>query len=137
MRSARALAGALVVISLFVSATAASAAVIRKFGGKTSQHQAITFQTAYGFVTHLQFHINDKCPSGHLWKIHDFNFPKIKIRQAKFDQKFTSTTSRATAEINGTVGTKKARGTVTERRFIKSENHFCTGSATFKATRRK
>jgi hypothetical protein len=134
-RSARILAGGLVVVLLLISATAAYAAVVRKYKGKTAQHQVITLKVAHGFLTHLQFRINDKCPSGHIWRIHDFNFPKIKVRKGKFDQKFSSTTTKATAEVQGTVGTKKVTGKLSERRFISKEHHFCTGSATFTANR--
>jgi hypothetical protein len=136
-RSARALAGGLIVTSLLVFATAALAATVRKFSGRTSQQQAITFQTAHGFLTHLQFHINDTCPSGHIWRVHDYNFPKIQIANSKFDQKFKSRKSKATAVVKGTFGANKASGTVTERRFIKSEHHYCSGSMKFTATRHK
>jgi hypothetical protein len=137
-RHKRALVGGLIVVLLLVSGSAAYAAgVIRKYSGKTSQHQPITFQTSHSFLTHLQFRINDKCPSGHIWRIHDFNFPKIHISKSHFDQKFVSTTSKASAEVKGKVGTKKVTGTVTERRFIKKEHHFCSGTAKFTASRVK
>ena len=45
MRSARALAGGLTAIAVLAFATAAYAATIHKYSGKTSQNQTISFQT--------------------------------------------------------------------------------------------
>jgi hypothetical protein len=133
----RALAGGLIVISLLVFATAAFAATVRKFAGNTSQQQTITFRTAHGFLTHLQFQINDTCPSGHIWRVHDSHFPKIQITNSKFDGKFKSRDGTATAVVKGTVGATKASGTVTERRFIRAEHQHCSGSMKFTATHHK
>ncbi len=80
MRSGRALAGGLTVILVLAFATAAYAASIHKYSGKTSQNQPISFQTAHGYLTHLQFHIIDKCPSGHRWNVRDYNFPKFRVK---------------------------------------------------------
>jgi hypothetical protein len=130
-RSARALAGGLIVISVLAFATAAYAATVRTYSGKTSQHQSISFQTARGYLTHVQFYINDKCPSGHLWRIHDFNFPKIRVSDGHFSQKFKAKTGSAFAQIKGTVATRQAWGTISERRLIPQEHHICSGSAKF------
>jgi hypothetical protein len=131
MRSARVLAGAVVVISVLAFATAGYAASIHKYSGKTSQNQPISFQTAHGYLTHLKFYITDKCPSGDRWRIHDFSFPKFRVRQGKFEQKFDAKHARAHATIKGTVTGHSATGTISERRFIAKEKHFCTGSAKF------
>jgi hypothetical protein len=136
-RSARALAGGLAVVLLLVSATAAYAAVTGTFSGHTGQKQSISFRVAHGRVTHLQFHINDRCPSGHVYLVHDFNFPTITINKFhKFDAKFTSTTTKAEVEITGTVSKKKVTGKVTEVRFITREHHNCTGTAKYAASKK-
>jgi hypothetical protein len=130
-RSARALAGGLAVTLVLAFAAAAYAASVHKYSGKTSQKQPISFQTAHGYLTHLQFKINDKCPNGHLWSIHDFNFPKFRVRHGGFKQTFKAKAGRAKATIKGTVTDHQATGTITERRFIAKEHHFCSGSAKF------
>jgi hypothetical protein len=133
-RSARALAGGLAAVFLLVSATAAYAAVTGTFSGQTGQKKSISLSVAHGYVTHLQFHINDTCPSGHVYSIHDFNFPKIKIDKFhKFDGKFTSTTSKAQVEITGTVSKQQVKGNVTETRFLNQEHHNCVGSSKYVA----
>jgi hypothetical protein len=133
-RSARALAGGLAVILLLVAASAAYAAVTGTFSGKTSQSQSISFHVANGRVTNLQFHIKDKCPSGHVYAIHDFNFPAIKINSKhKFDGRFKSTTTDAQVEITGTVFRKQVKGKVAEIRTITKEHARCTGVTKYTA----
>ena len=80
-RSARALAGGLIVALLLISASAAYAAVSGSFSGQTNQKQSISMQVGHGRVTNLQFHVKDTCPSGHVWLIHDFNFPGDQDQQ--------------------------------------------------------
>jgi hypothetical protein len=134
-RSARAMAGGLIVVIALVVAAGAYAATIKRFSGKTSQHQSISLWTAHGYVTHLQFTIVDKCPSGHLWQVHDTGFEKIHVNKFhKFSQLFSAKTGKATARISGTVGTKRVTGKVTEHRFIGKEHHFCNGGAKFTVT---
>jgi hypothetical protein len=131
-RSARALAGGLIAVLVLVFAAGAYAAVIKRFSGNTSQHQSISFRTAHGYVTHLQFTILDKCPSGHIWRVHDSGFEKIHIDKFhKFSQLFSSKKGNATARISGKVARKKVTGKVTEHRFIGKEHHFCNGTAKF------
>lgn len=131
-RSARALAGGLVTVLLLVAASAAYAAVSGTFSGKTNQRQSISFHVAHGRVTHLQFHVKDTCPSGHVYAIHDFNFPAIKINKFhKFDGKFTSTTSKAEVEITGTVGARQVKGQLLEVRVISKENQTCRGKTKY------
>jgi hypothetical protein len=135
MRSGRALAGGLTVILVFAFATGAYAASIHKYSGKTSQNQPISLQTAHGYLTHLQFQINDKCPNGHLWKIHDFNFPKFRVKHGKFDQTFKAKTGVAKAQIKGTVTDHTATGTISETRHIAKEHANCSGKTTFSINR--
>ena len=132
-RSARALAGGLAVVVLLVAASAAYAAVTGHFSGKTNQKQSISFNVAHGRVTHLQFHINDTCPSGHVYAIHDFNFPPIKINSKhKFDEPFAAKSGPKTeVEISGTVGSKQVTGRLIEIRHINKENADCVGRAKY------
>jgi hypothetical protein len=134
-RSERALAGGLTVVLVLVFAVGAYAAVTKRFSGKTSQHQSISFRTAHGYVTHLQFTILDKCPSGHIWQIHDYGFEKIHVNKFhRFRQRFRSTTGKATAIISGRVGRKRVTGALSEHRFIGREHHVCSGAAKFTVT---
>ena len=110
-RSARALAGGLSIVFLLVAASSAYAFVTGRFGGNTGQKQSISFRVGQGKLTHLQFHIKDTCPSGHVYGIHDFNFPSININAShKFDGRFKSTTTNAQVEITGTVRSKQVKG---------------------------
>ena len=131
-RSARALAGGLATILLLVAASAAYAAVSGKFSGQTKQKLAISFHVGNGRVTGLDFHIRDKCPSGHFYGVHDFGFPAIKINKShKFDQRFSNKGLNARAEIKGTIFKHKVTGSIAEGRVIPKEHHFCSGSTTF------
>ncbi|MGZ4180292.1 MAG: hypothetical protein ACXVUL_06370 [Solirubrobacteraceae bacterium] len=134
-RSARALAGGLAVTLLLVVASAAYAAVTGTFSGKTGQKQSISFHVANGRVTNLQFHIKDKCPSGNVYAIHDFNFPPITINSKhKFDQRFVSKTGpEAQVEITGTVFRKQVKGKVAEIRTISKEHARCAGVTKYTA----
>ena len=127
-RSARALAGGLSIVFLLVAASSAYALVTGRFGGNTGQKQSISFRVGHGKLTHLQFHIKDTCPGGHVYGIHDFNFPPIKINSKhKFDGRFKSTTTNAQVEITGTVFAKQVKGKVAEVRTISKEHAQCAG----------
>jgi hypothetical protein len=128
-RSARALAGGLAVILLLAAASAAYAAVTGHFSGKTNQKQSISFDVAHGRVNNLDFHIKDTCPSGHVYAIHDFHFPSIKINKFhKFDQRFRSLTGpKAEVEITGTVFRRQVKGQLVEIRHINKERADCLG----------
>jgi hypothetical protein len=125
-RSARALAGGLAIVGLLIAASSAYAFVSGNFSGKTGQKQSISFHVGHGKVTNLQFHIKDKCPSGHVYAIHDFHFPFIKIQtNHKFDGRFKSTSTDARVEITGTVRSRQVKGKIAETRTIKGEK--CAG----------
>jgi hypothetical protein len=131
-RSARALAGGLSVGFLLVAASSAYAFVTGDFSGTTGQKQSISFHVGKGKVTRLQFHIKDTCPSGHVYAIHDFNFPAIKINKSrKFDGRFSSKTTNAQVEITGTVSSKQVKGQIIELRRIKGQT--CEGKARYTA----
>ena len=55
-----------VVVGVLVLASTAYAVVTGSFSGKTGQKQSISFHVGHGKVTNLDFHIRDKCPSGHI-----------------------------------------------------------------------
>ncbi len=129
-RSARALAGGLSIVFLLVAASSAYAFVTGNFSGTTGQKQSISFRVGHGKVTKLQFHIKDTCPSGHVYAIHDFNFPGIKINtKHKFDGRFKSTTTNAQVEITGTVRSKQVKGQILELRRIKGQT--CVGKTKY------
>ncbi|MGZ4197347.1 MAG: hypothetical protein ACXVFQ_13710 [Solirubrobacteraceae bacterium] len=129
-RSARALAGGLSIVFLLVAASSAYAFVTGRFSGLTGQKQSISFHVGHGNVTNLEFHIKDTCPSGHVYGIHDFNFPSIKISAShKFDGRFKSTTTNAQVEITGTVHSKQVKGQIIELRRIKGQT--CAGKARY------
>jgi hypothetical protein len=133
-RSARALAGGLTAVLLLGSVATALAAVTGAFSGRTSQKQPISFRVAHGYVTHLQFHINVRCPNGDIWNVFDRGFSKIKINKFhKFGKRFTNTDSptQAEAEIKGTVFQHRVTGSLFGRQIIEKEQHFCSGRATF------
>jgi hypothetical protein len=129
-RSARALAGGLSTVFLLVAASSAYAFVTGNFSGTTGQKQSISFHVGHGKVTKLQFHIQDTCPSGHVYAIHDFRFPGIKINtKHKFDGRFKSTTTNAQVEITGTVRSKQVKGQIVEFRRIKGQT--CVGKTRY------
>jgi hypothetical protein len=107
----------------------------RHYRGKTSQHESISFVVSGGYLRRLDFRIDDRCPSGHLWRVHDFNFPRIKISRSRFDQRFRATDGKATAEIKGRASGTGVTGTLTDSSFIASEHRYCHGSATFRLSR--
>jgi hypothetical protein len=125
-RSARALAGGLSIVFLLVVASTAYAVVTGSFSGKTGQKQSISFHVGKGKVTKLDFHIRDKCPNGHIYAIHDFHFPSIKVNpNHKFDGRFKSTNTDAQVEIVGTVHSMQVKGKIAEIRTIKGAK--CAG----------
>lgn len=128
-RNARALAGGLSVVLLLVVASTAYAFVTGTFRGKTGQGRSIKFHVAKGKVTHLQFHIEDKCPNGHLYAVHDFGFPSIKINKFhKFDATFAAKHGpKAQVEIIGTVSPTQVKGKLIELRHINKEDADCAG----------
>ncbi len=127
---------AAVTAALVLLATAAYAATTAKrFKGKTSQHEPISFTISAGHMKNLSFWIDAACPSGHRYRIHDFNFPAIKITRARFDQTFVSTKPKATARIAGRVRAKSVTGTLTDRTMINLEHRYCSGKATFKLSK--
>jgi hypothetical protein len=133
-RGARALIGALLLVLLLTSGGVALAVVTGKLSGRTSQKQPISFRLAHGDITRLEFHINDRCPSGNIWNADDHGFGRLRINKFhKFGNRFSDTSSArpATAEIKGTVFRHKVVGSLFDRRFIPKEHHYCSGRATF------
>jgi len=125
-------AALLTAVVLLTAAAAYAATTAKQYRGKTSQHEPISFTISAGAMKKLSFWIDATCPSGHVYRIHDFNFPAIKITRAKFGQTFASPKPKATARIAGRVRAKSVTGTLTDRTMIKTEHHYCSGKATFK-----
>ena len=136
-RSARALAGGLIVSLLLISATAAYAAGgVKKFSGTTRQHQPISFRIAHGYLTHLQFNLTLTCPSGHRVTYHN-TFIKFRIKNSKFDWRFSNTSFSGQAEVSGTIGKKKATGKISISRSVPGQSKICSGSTRYTATLQK
>ncbi len=132
--SSWALAGGLVTTCLLAFATAAHSAS-GSYHGKTSQGESVSFELSGGYLRRLDFRIDDTCPNGHVWRIHDFNFPPIEVARGRFDQTFRSTDGRATAEVKGRALRRKVTGTLTDRSYIRREHRYCRGTATFRLHR--
>jgi hypothetical protein len=99
--------------------------------GRTSQGLPISFGLSRGHLTNLKFEIKAVCPSGRVWRVDASGFPNIKVVRSRFDASFGSHTPSARATVKGTVGTKKVTGSLSMKRFIPQDGHYCQGSATF------
>ena len=130
-RSVRALTCGLLVVMSLVLAGVAVAAV----SGRTSQGLPISFGLSRGHLNNLKFAIKATCPSGRVWRVDASGFPGIKIVRSRFNQSFGSRKPSARATVKGKVGAKKVTGSLTMKRFIAQEAHYCTGSATFTVRR--
>lgn len=117
---------------LLAAAAAYGATAARHYQGKTSQHEPISFTISAGGLRNLSFWIDARCRSGHLYRIHDSNFPAIKITRGRFDQTFAASKPKAMAEVKGRVRATSVSGTLTDRTMIKREHHYCSSTATFK-----
>ncbi len=125
---------ALTTALVLLAGASAFAATAARYKGKTSQHLPISFTISGGQIKNLSFWIDATCPSGHVYRIHDFNFPAIKISRGRFDDTFHTPPGRpkATARITGRVRAKSVTGTLTDRTMIKREHHYCSGKSAFK-----
>jgi hypothetical protein len=122
---------AVVVVMLLALAGVAVAAV----AGRTSQGLPISFRLSRGHLTNLKFEIKAVCPSGRVWRVDASGFPAIKIVRSRFDAAFGSRKPSARATVKGKVGAKKVTGSLTMKRFIAQEGHYCRGSSSFTVRR--
>jgi hypothetical protein len=122
-------------IAALLAFAAAAESAANRYAGHTSQHESISFRLSGGYLRDLDFRIDDRCPSGHVWRIHDFNFPAIKLTRSRFDQKFRAVHGRASAEIRGRASGRRVTGRLVDRSYIKSEHDYCRGSASFRLSR--
>jgi hypothetical protein len=135
-RSARALAGGLVVVLLLLSGTAAYAAgVVKRFSGTTGQQEPISFRIAHGYLTHLQFNLTLTCRGGHQ-VTYGNAFPKFPVKHSKFDRRFVNKSFSGHAVVSGTVG-KKVTGKIRMSRSVRGHKGLCSGSTRFTATLQK
>src|SRR5436305_15101456 len=75
--------------AVFSGAAAASGATSSiNVAGKTSQRRSISFTLAGGAITHLQYHIVDRCARGRQLFVHDSGFPAPTITDPNFGGKF-------------------------------------------------
>jgi hypothetical protein len=104
------------------------------YAGRTSQRMPISFQRTGAAITHLQFHIIDRCSDGTQLFVHDFGFPALRIRNSRFGGKFVAKPpQKASAIISGRVQGRTVRGTLSDR-TRNSTGKICAGQATFRLT---
>jgi hypothetical protein len=120
---------------LLLAVPGAVGASRRGIHGRTSQHLSISFSISGHALRRLDFRIDDRCPSGHVWRIHDFDFPPIQIRHSRFDGRFRSLDGRATAEVRGRLLRHRVVGTLSDRTLISQEHRYCHGTARFSLRR--
>jgi hypothetical protein len=130
-RSARLCACALVLSLLLLLAGVAHAAVKGRYHAHTSQGLPVSFGLSRGRLTGLAFEIKAVCPSRHVWRVDASGFPPIRISKSHFNETFGSRKPSARATVKGQVGTRKVTGSLTMKRFIAPEGHYCHGTATF------
>jgi hypothetical protein len=116
------------------AAGAYGAATGVRYAGRTSQGRPISFQRTGAAITHLQFHIVDRCPGGKQLFVHDSGFPALQVKNSKFGGTFVARApEKATAIVSGRVQGQTVSGTLSDR-TRNSAGKFCTGRATFKLT---
>jgi hypothetical protein len=131
--SARLLVG--VAASLLLLTAGAYGAVVTTYRGRTSQHELISFRISHHRVRALQFRIDVTCQTGHIWRLHDFRFPPIRIVRSRFDRRFNASSAKAmvagaVVEVKGRVFRRRVRGSISEKASVGGERH-CRGQATF------
>jgi len=129
--TSRAVAGGLVMMAALLLLAAAARSAFGAVRGRTSQHLKISFTINQHALRRLDFRVDDRCPSGRVWRVHDFNFPPIRITRSKFDARFKSLDGRASAEVKGRVFDHRVTGTLRDRTLIAQEGDYCNGTASF------
>jgi hypothetical protein len=129
VRSALALTSLLVVSSLILFAAVSAAAGSRKYTGKTSQGQPISFTLSSGRVKNLNVKVNDRCPDGHILQ-EAITFPSLTVAASgKFGGRFGPAGQQTI--LNGKISGKKSTGSVSDTSLSRREHRLCHGSATF------
>jgi hypothetical protein len=120
------------VLSLAGVAAAAEGATGR-YQGNTSQGRPISFSVSNGRLAGLQFSIDVICPSHRVWKVTAAVSAPVKIVDSRFDQTFNSQQpgAQGVATVKGSVRRSTVSGTLTMKRYIAKEHHYCSGTATF------
>jgi hypothetical protein len=116
-------------LSLLFAAAAESASGV-PYTGTTSQGQALTFKLSGGKIVGLKYHINDRCPDGHILT-EDVTFLPITITRGKFSHTFGP--KGQPTSISGKISGKHASGSVRDQSISPREHALCHGSATFSA----
>jgi hypothetical protein len=131
----RRLAAALAAMIVVLLATSAQAAPEGRYAGLTSQGRPVSLMISQGMVRNLKFVVDATCPSHHVWHVTASGFPPIRIDRSGFAETFSSTKPSATAKVKGSVRGKDVSGSLTIKRFVAREHHYCRGSATFSVHR--
>jgi hypothetical protein len=116
-------------LSLLFAAAADSASGV-SYTGTTSQGQALTFKVSGGKVVGLKYHMNDRCPDGHILT-QEITFQPITITGGRFSHTF-GPTGQPTS-VSGKISGKHASGSMRDRSMSPREHALCHGSATFSA----
>lgn len=122
--------------ALAMSIVAPAEGFAAAYRGKTSQRLPISFTLSGSHLINLSFRIDDVCPDHHVWRIHDFGFHAITISRSRFDEKFVSALTKATAVVKGRFFAKSVSGRLLDRRYISREHRYCRGIASFHLRRR-
>jgi hypothetical protein len=116
-------------LSLLFAAAADSASGVR-YTGTTSQGRALTFKVSGHKLVGLKYHINDRCPDGHILT-EAITFLPITITRGRFSHTF-GPTGQPTS-VSGKISGKHASGSIRDRSMSPREHALCHGSATFSA----
>ena len=104
------------------------------YRGKTSQRQPISFKVFQGGVTGLDLYIRDRCPDGHLLRVHAHGFPRIAVRGNRFGGTFGP--RREPTVLVGTFSGTKVTGSIKDSSVSPRTGKLCKGLATFTAAPR-
>jgi hypothetical protein len=113
---------------LFVGAADSASRV--SYRGTTSQGETVTFKVSGGKLVGLKYHMNDRCPDGHILT-ENITFQPITLTNGKFSHTFGP--KGQPTSVSGKVSGKHASGSMRDRSISPREHALCHGSATFSA----
>jgi len=95
-----------------------------------SQFHALTFKVSGGKIVGLKYHIEDRCPDGHIL-IEDVTYQPITITRGRFSHTFGP--KGQPTSVSGKISGKHVSGSLRDRSESAREHALCHGSATFSA----